>query len=213
MDKITVVIPITPNMENLDKSIYSILNQNFQNYEILLVLNKNIDFPIKNTKIRTVHEKAKNIPELLNKSIKHINTEYVTFLNPNDMLLFDALKLRITELSKNTELIGCYGLFLDLNLDYSVKKNDNYDYFFHELNPPENNYKNLLSGELTLTTSCLLIKKEILEEIQFNPELNLTYEWEFFLKLFKKHSENISRIKDPICISMDKEILYKKIFL
>lgn len=120
------------------------------------------------------------------------------------------MSLRFSELVKNRELIGCYGLSIDIDLNYEVKNNQNYEYFFNNLLLPDNSYKSLLSGEMMLPISCLLVKKDVLADIQFNTKLNFTYDWEFLLKLFQKYEDKICQIKEPVCISRNEDVLYGK---
>jgi hypothetical protein len=204
MHKISIIIPLNTS-KKINKVIYSALNQNYQDFQILIITDKNIDL-IQNKKITVIKvQKNCNIPTLLNIGIEASDSKYVCFLNPNDLLLYNALKNRYQEFQKNNDLAVCYGFGIDTDNDYQVIQNQNYQYFSDNIRLPENNIRTALSSEMDLSFSSFMIKKDILMNLKFDPALKTTYIWDFIIKLFNNYGENICQINEPVYISSENK--------
>ncbi|MDD3014052.1 MAG: glycosyltransferase family 2 protein [Candidatus Gastranaerophilales bacterium] len=206
MAKISVIIPFKNSDADIKKVVYSVLNQNFQDFHLLIVTDEDINIPF-NNKISIIKlNNEYNTSQLLNIGIKQSNSDYICFLGPNDLLLYDALKLRYEEFQRNKSLIACYAFGIDTDFDYQIKQNQNYEYFTQKnVNLPENNIKAVLSGAINLSVSSFMIKKEVFKNIEFNPLLKTTYVWDFIIRLFNNYEGEICQIFDPVYISSEEE--------
>jgi len=206
MAKISVIIPVKNPASDIKKVVYSVLNQNYQDFQLLIVTNDDINLPF-NNKISVIKfTNEYNTPQLLNLGVKQSNSEYICFLNPNDLFLYNALKLRYEKFQKNSNPIACYGFGIDTDINYQVKKNQNYEYFTKkDVNLPDNDIKTALSGDINLSISSLMVKKEVFENIEFNTYLKTTYVWDFIIRLFNNYESRICQILDPIYISSEEE--------
>ncbi|EKE04160.1 MAG: Glycosyl transferase, group 2 family protein [uncultured bacterium] len=205
MYNISVIIPVIEEFKDLNKIIQSVLNQNYQDFQVIVVSNCKIEKPVVDPRIQYINlYYAKNIPELLNKSINYINTELTCFINPNDLLLYNALELRLQKFRNNHALVACYGFGFDTDCDYQVKCNHNYEYFYNNENLPSNNLKSVLQGDIRPTISSLMIKTEILKQLCFNENLKFNYDWDFFIKLFKSFGDNTYQLKEAIYLSKNE---------
>lgn len=205
MAKISVIIPAKSEKSDLKKVLYSLLNQNFQDFEILVISDKDIKISLNDPKIRNIRtDNPENIPELLNESIKYINSDLVCFLNQEDLLLYNALELRYIEFLKNHDLTACYGLGFDSDLSYEIKKNQNYEYFFREEKAlPENSINSVLCGDIFPSVSSLMIKTKAFRKLEYNTSLDIVYAWDFFIRLFEYYKGNIIQINEPVYISRE----------
>lgn len=212
MAKISVILPLKNPDADLKKVVYSVLNQNFQDFHLFIIANNDINFSL-GDKISLIKLTGDyHISQLLNFGIKYADSEYICFLNPNDLLLYNALKIRFDEFQKNNKLVACYGFGIDTDIDYQVKQNQNYEYFTDQnTSLPKNNIKTVLSGDMNLSISSLMLRKNIFENIElFNPYLKTTYSWDFIIKLFANYENEICQIKDPIYISREEECSIKQ---
>ncbi|OGI18594.1 MAG: hypothetical protein A2287_10675 [Candidatus Melainabacteria bacterium RIFOXYA12_FULL_32_12] len=208
MYNISVVIPVEKQTKEFNKVIQSVLNQNYQDFQIIVVSSCKIDNPVINPKIQYISlYHAKSTPELLNKSIHYINSNLVCFLNPNDLLLYNALKLRYEKFIQNHSLVACYGFGIDTDLNYQVKCNQNYEYFYKNEQLPHNSLKSILSGNIRPSISSLMIKTDVLKRLNFNQNLKFNFTWDFFIKLFRNFDDNICQMQEAIYISRNEELL------
>lgn len=97
---ISIVIPVYNNEKYLPKAIKSVLNQSFQNFEIIIVDDGSTDntgkiaddFAEKDNRIKVIHQKNQWIYASFNNGISCANGEYVLVLNSDDTINCDSLK-------------------------------------------------------------------------------------------------------------------------
>lgn len=205
MNNLTVIIPVNKNENNLDKTLYSLKHQNYNDFDVLVVSNQELDnkeyqaiFPY------TFLKKDKgNHSELLNYGVKNVDSENLCFLNSGDMLLYDSIKNRINYLNSNQKFVGGYGLGFDIDANFDVKKNEIYETFYNFKKLPESNLENFLNLSIHPSISSIIVKKEIFEQISFCENYKLNSTWDFFIKLISKHENSIFQLKDPLYLSSE----------
>ena len=112
---VTVIIPFKSNLEYLFISLKSAINQNYENFKIIIVYDnedKSDLFKIK----KHIKNKNKNKSQFIsiivnnknlgagysrNKAIKKINTKYIAFLDSDDLWKKNKLKAQIFFMQKN----------------------------------------------------------------------------------------------------------------
>jgi|GEM_PF-3394745 len=210
MAKINVIIPYKTSGTDINKTVYSVLNQNFQDFEVLVISDNDVSLPpdkkLKNIKLNGKH----NIPQLLNFGIKYSNSGLICFLNPNDLLLYNALKLRYEKFLQHPTIAACYGFGIDTDIDYKVKYNQSYEYFInYKPDLPENSIRTVLSGDISISVSSLMLRRDIFDGAWFNPFLKNAYTWDFIIRLFNRYEGEICQISDPVYISREEEYSIK----
>lgn len=111
---ISVIMPVKNNEEYFPKAVQSVLNQTFENWELVIVEGNSDDntgkiadeYADSDDRVVVLHENEW-IYESLNIGISRAKGEYVTFLNSDDLLMPGAL-------SKASEFIEKYGVDLFL---------------------------------------------------------------------------------------------------
>ena len=102
-DKVTVLIP-TFNCDNtLDRSIESVLNQTYNNIEIIVINDcstdktKNILQKYNNNNIKIIHN-SKNYGKFIsvNIGIQNSNGKYITILDSDDIFHYDKIRQQVT---------------------------------------------------------------------------------------------------------------------
>ncbi|MCX7126151.1 MAG: glycosyltransferase [Gammaproteobacteria bacterium] len=97
---ISVIVPVYNHYEHLTKCIESVLNQTYQNYELILVDDASTDERVKilldkfrhNPKCKILfNEKNKGISETQNSAVSLAKHEWIAFLDCDDHLAKDAL--------------------------------------------------------------------------------------------------------------------------
>lgn len=118
---VTVIIPTYKRANNIEQAINSVLNQTYQDLEVIVVDDNNPDTIYREEMIKTMekysnipkvkylkHEKNKNGAAARNTGIKEAKGDYITFLDDDDYFLPDRLKILVETLEKEKKYNGAY---------------------------------------------------------------------------------------------------------
>lgn len=202
--KVSVIVPTYNRGDVLPRTIKSVLNQSFKDFELLIVDDGSTD----NTKevvdkfkeqddrvgyFRYTPNKGGNVAR--NLGIKKSRGRYIAFLDSDDEFLPDSLKKRlevIEELSKNFGLVYCQATKKILNSEYSTPERG--------IEKEESVLRYLFQEDGSIQTSMLMLKREVLEQnnIWFDEDLKRHQDWDFVLRL--KKCINFYFVKEPLVI-------------
>ena len=94
----SVVIPLYNKQNYIKETIKSVLNQTFQNFEIVVVNDGSKDDSIKiiesiqDYRIKLVHQENSGVSVARNMGIKEANAKYIAFLDADDLWLPEFLQ-------------------------------------------------------------------------------------------------------------------------
>ena len=188
---VSIIINCFNGQSYLKKSVSSILNQTYKNWEIIFWDNKSTDNSkkiLKNFKDRRIKyfysKKFNTLYKSRNLAIKKTKGNFVAFLDVDDTWLPNKLKLQL-EKFKDKKVGLVYGKFLKYNKDSLFRKKQ----FITKQNLPEGYItKNLLKsypvGLLTIMIRKKFIQKE--KEI-FKVKYNYLGDLDFVLRFSLKY--------------------------
>lgn len=110
MKKVTVIVPVYNSEEYISRCLESILNQTYQNFNILVVNDgsKDKSQEIINTykekyedKIISIEQENKGVAKTRNEGIEKANGDYIMFVDNDDYLDKDYIETYINEIEKN----------------------------------------------------------------------------------------------------------------
>lgn len=111
MTKVSVVVPVYNSEKYIGKCLDSILNQTYNDFEILIINDGSKDnsqqvideyktkFP---DKIISIHQKNKGVAITRNESIKKANGQYIMFVDNDDFLDRDYIETFVSEIEKGS---------------------------------------------------------------------------------------------------------------
>lgn len=180
MDKISIVVPIYNAEKFLDKCIQSVLNQSYQNFELILVNDGSTDNSLriiekynKEERIKLINKKNTGVSDTRNIGIENATGNLMTFLDSDDYFDENYLYEMVTELNKHNCELVISGL---------TYRDENYRFIKKQLytNKTTKIVLNDIIKEMVNTlyfSSCykMLFKKNILEEKQIRFNTNLKY--------------------------------------
>jgi len=174
---ITIIIAVYNSDKTLEKCLQSIINQSYENIEIIIIdnlSNDNTSTIIKNYLSYITHyvfEKDSGIYEAWNKGVKLANGEWICFLGADDYLLNHSLVdlVKMTENNPNLNFISGKIKLLDGSLNgkvvgemFSSHKIKYFQNFAH-------------IGSITKKTL-------IVNNLYFNPNYKISGDYDFYLK-------------------------------
>ena len=200
---VSVIMPTYKQKELLYKAVDSVLNQTYNNFELIIiddnidinfkVSNKNYFDNLNNCKIRYIQNeknlgsaKSRNLGILLSKG------EYVTFLDDDDYYLDNKIKDQVEVKKKyNSDYSVCNMILVNEKGKVIDKRERNY--FSKKISLLEKHLKYHITG-----TDTFMFKKSFINEINMFDEKDLGDEFYLMLKAINK-SEKISHL-DKICV-------------
>ncbi|MBN8697655.1 MAG: glycosyltransferase family 2 protein [Bacteroidetes bacterium] len=182
---ISVIIPCY-NVENyIEECIVSVLNQTYQDIEIICIDNNSSDrtfdklqsllqkYP---TKIKVLQEFKKGAPAARNKGVSIAKGEWIQFLDADDVLLPYKIECQIALISKDKNLAIISGAYFreSLNKERTINDMDEIDCF-----------KAVFASLVGLTSANLFNRKKIIEIGGWNEDLLSSQEVDLMFRLIK----------------------------
>lgn len=190
---VSIIIPCYNDVEYIEQSVYSALNQKYQNKEVIIVddgSNKATKLVLealepKITKLITQENKGQSSAR--NLGITHAKGKYILVLDSDDFFeaTFSEKAVRIFENEENIKVVSCYAKLLNGNLKNRI------------FEPKGGELKSFLEANKVLGTS--MFKKQDWKSVNGYDECmrNGFEDWEFFIRLLKNGGEAFV-IKEPL---------------
>lgn len=187
--KISVITINYNNKLGLEKTINSVVNQSYKDFEFIIIDGNSTDgsqdlVELYKSKVHySISEPDTGVYNAMNKGIKVANGEYLLFLNSGDFLVDnDVLSKVLPELDSSISIY--YG-----NIFYS--KNE----VQVLLNRPPDQLSFSYFLEYSLPHPASFIKKDLFERyFYYNENLKIVSDWEFFIYCICKQNESYKYI-------------------
>lgn len=134
MSLVSVIMPVYNVEDYLERSIKSILNQSYQNWELILINDGSKDnsgkicdgFSEKNNRIYSIHQENQGSGLARQKGLDISKGDFICFVDPDDYLEKDALRNNIDKMQKYKVDVVANSYYdkLKINKKYMKKKNE-----------------------------------------------------------------------------------------
>lgn len=202
--RVSIVVPVYNVKKYLEMCIQSILEQSFQNYEIILVDDGSTDgsgelcdfFNAKHTKIHVIHQQNAGLSHARNVGTEKSIGDYITYIDSDDTIHKDYLKVLISLIEKyQADVSSC-------EFDF-VKEGDLPDFkdvdYVTGVRSGMEAFKLMLSGGMHGTSSCgLLIKNNLAKAIVF--PVGKYHEDDLTTYKYFINAEKVAYTKQPLYI-------------
>ena len=109
MSKVSIIVPVYNRGKVLRRCVHSILNQDYQDIEVILVDDGSRDssfsiiseYAAKDDRVIAIHKENGGVSSTRNKALSVASGDYVQFLDADDWLPFDSTKLLVREMEEN----------------------------------------------------------------------------------------------------------------
>lgn len=110
---ISVIVPVYNTEKYLEECIQSVLNQSFTDFELLLVDDGSTDqsglicdkYAEQDSRIRVFHQKNGGVSKARKTGVENSMSEFICFVDADDMLLDDALKVMYENMSDDIDIV------------------------------------------------------------------------------------------------------------
>lgn len=199
--KFSVVIPLYNKELSIRNTILSVLNQSYQNFEIVIINDGSTDNSveavktIKDERIRLIHQNNQGVSSARNKGIQEAKYDWIAFLDGDDLWE----KNHLEEITKMMNIYPDDKVFVT-SFEYS----DNRTLFKHKRNNSiyrvENYFKEAVD-EILVWTSIVVLHIDCIKKVGLFKEF-LSYGED--LELWSRISKNYSFIKSSNVTAMYK---------
>lgn len=166
-NNISIVMPSYNSEKFIEKSIYSVINQTYKNWELLIIDDCSNDNSLElikhfcqiDSRIKLIiHQKNHGVAESRNRGLKEAIFPYIAFLDSDDVWDQNKLEIQVNFMIKNNVAIS----FTEY---YRINE---FDQKIGEVNkiPKEVNYFDLLKGN-SIAMSTSMIDTRIVDKIRF----------------------------------------------
>lgn len=204
---VSVIMPVCNNEKYLSDSIESILNQTYENIELLILDDGSKDkslsiiekYALDNKNIRIISRDNKGVANSIRELIKYSNGEYIARMDGDDISYLNRIEIQIKYLKENPDL-SLVGSYVDVEIsDY---KNDDdklmCEKIFNFKIDKNNPSIKILNGH-KICHGTFFGKADLFKKIDYNSGL--------------KTSEDIDFIFNAIKQNFKLDIIPKKLYL
>jgi glycosyltransferase involved in cell wall biosynthesis len=183
---VSVIIPTFNRAELLKRAVNSVINQEYQNFEIIIIddstkgnsENAVKGFPERNIKYLK-RKQRESVAAKRNIGITLSKGTYIAFLDDDDEWLPKKLTLQVDLLQKSNSDVGA--IHSNCFVDFGTKK-----YLYHTQDLRDQSTRRLLEGNF-IATSTFILKKTCLDVVGYHDEeLPYCEDWDFYVRISKK---------------------------
>jgi len=184
--KISIITPSYNQAEFLERTILSILNQNYPNLECIIIDGKSTDDSTKVIKKYEkfltfwISEEDEGQSHAINKGLTHTNGEIIAYLNSDDIYLPGALE-KVADFFKNNPGIdivyGDYYIINEYDEIIKTKKEIKFDYMMGCF----------IGFGIIIGQPAVFIRRKVIERIGYlNEKLHFVMDAEYWFRCAKK---------------------------
>lgn len=182
-EKVSIIIPTYNRSKLLSEAVKSLQQQTYKNIEIIIVDDCSTDDTPETVEkmmddriIYVKHEVNQGGGKARNTGLKHATGAYIGFLDSDDQWQWDKLERQMAVFRENR----------DVGVVYTGMKVYQGSYLVKEVIPKYSGdlLTKLIESNCIYTTSSILIKKEVLDEIGgFDSSLPSCQDWDLYIRL------------------------------
>ena len=171
--KFSIIMPTFNRPELINRSIISILNQNYKDWELIIQNGgEKLYLPYEDKRIKLFNEKDSGITDAMNRGMKRATGDVFCWCNDNDEMAEGTLKW----VSENLEKDWGYGL---INMT-----DGNGGHLWGDIRP-ERTLQDLLGGNFVPQPSVFWTRKAYEEVGEMSKDHDLTSDYDYWIRLWK----------------------------
>lgn len=192
----SIIIPCYNVEKYISKTIESVLNQTFDNFELILINDGSKDktreiiefYEKQDKRIKVINKTNEGVSKTRNLGIKLAKGEYLYFLDGDDCI--ENNLLREANLIFQNKKVDMFSFGYDVKDKLNIKAYNNIKYNKKIFNSKEL-LKYFLKREISQSICSFIIKKELIEKLNFNDKLITGEDLDFQMRLLLKNDFNV----------------------
>ncbi len=211
---ITIIIPVYKVEEYLERCIESIINQTYNNLEIILVDDGSPDncgkicdeYQTKDKRIKVIHKENGGVSAARNDGIEASSGQYIAFIDSDDYINKEYIEGLYSNLKKNDCDISICSYNETNEYTYSIQETIESE--AHVYNSEQIMEKLLYQREIYTSVWCKLFKRELFENVVFPIESNIGEDLATVYKLIAKSKKIVySNAKNYYYFQRDNSLI------
>jgi glycosyltransferase involved in cell wall biosynthesis len=198
MPKVSVIIPAYNAMNYLPATMGSVLNQTFDDFEVIVVNDGSSDeteqwvSQIKDPKVKLISQKNKGLAGARNTGINHAIGEYIAFLDADDLWEPSKLEKQVTALEENPE-VGLVYTWVAL-----VDEQGKFTGRIFKNNAEGNVWNKLTERNIVECGSVAMVRRSCFETVGvFDHNLrSFVEDWDMWLRIASRYPFKV--VKEPL---------------
>lgn len=199
----SIVIPAYNRADIIEKSIQSVLTQEFQDFEIIVVDDGSKDNTvdvvksISDSRIRLITQQNGGASRARNRGVEEARGKYIAFLDSDDVFLPHHLKQALADLEKGARVCTFTQVIVD--------RGDGIKYLKPHRAPNANEHisEYLMSDRGFVPTIALIVPKLLAQNVRYDESLSKGDDYDFAIRLVAAGAELIM-LEQPAAIWDDK---------
>jgi len=221
---VSVIIVVYNGEKYIEQAIKSVLNQTYDNIELIVVDDGSTDNTaqiIKKYKnIKYIYQKNKGQGAARNLGLANASGDYIAYLDADDLYEPNKIEEQIKILKKENDVDIVYNdlKVVDdkLNYLYTLKSEGIYD-------KREDLLANIIYRQVVQGPVCIILRRKCIEDIKWNENLSYAFDYDYTMSLclkykfkylekplyiYRRHENNISN-KHVVTMNEEIEIIKK----
>lgn len=213
-NKVSIIVPCYNQAQYLDEALQSVMDQTYHNWECIIVNDGSSDdtgeivqqWLQKDTRFKYYYKENGGLSSARNFGLDKATGEYIQFLDSDDLLEKEKIKIQLTELKKDNEIdvsVSGYRYFYDNCKDLKIMGKNN---FLPEviLSKEDTDILEVLKFKNPMVISAPIYRKFIFDIVGvFDEELFVLEDWDFHTRcaLYKikfHHIVNVEKTRTLI---------------
>ena len=195
---ITVFIPVYNREKYIHDAINSVLNQSYQDFELLIINDGSTDSTssiisqFSDSRIRLLHNPSNmGLAETRNRGLWEAKGEYIAFLDSDDLMINNRLEKQIQFLKKNPDVagVGSRRNYINESGDIISKSGKN-----HSQEPDE--VKISLLFYCAMTNSTFMGRTDILRSYAYDSSFKICEDYDLFSRISRDNK--LSNLPDKL---------------
>ncbi|MGR9051114.1 MAG: glycosyltransferase family 2 protein [Gammaproteobacteria bacterium] len=208
MPEVSVIIPLYNHSQFIKEAVDSVLQQSFEDFELIIIDDGSKDDSyqvaksIVDSRIRLYQQQNQGAHNTINRGISLAAGTYIAILNSDDIWMPDRLQKCIDVFNGDASIAAVFSRVECIDADGALirRQQEEMPNFFGIEKPSD--YESLpvsmrlLRGNFLYTTSNLVCRKSVFDELEAFKDLRFVHDYEFFLRLTSRFGTFI--IEEPL---------------
>lgn len=183
MAKVSINIPVYNGQDYISETLESVLNQTYNDFEIIIVNDGSSDNSegtikgFKDPRIKYFYQHNQGIGLARNRAIRESSGEYIAFLDQDDLWLPAKLEEEIALFERDPDigLVFCDTVFFN--------RNEELFRYYDKKKPPEGRVFGQLLKKYFLSLETVMIRRNVLDKTGLFPDYMMAEEYNLFLRI------------------------------